>query len=100
MYPYLVLSVGPHPSSVLSAGQLAFMVAVPVLLLAVWLTLVFAADRETPAPQSCRNDAKSRCSHARRIRSASSQNARPPDVLPGTGRDIGNAHRCYRPFWW
>ena len=46
MYAYLVLSAGPNSSPVLSAGQLALMVAVPVLSLAVWLFLVFTADRE------------------------------------------------------
>lgn len=46
MYPYLALSVSPYPNSALSAGQLAIIAIVPVLSLAVWLILVFVADRE------------------------------------------------------
>jgi len=46
MYAYLPLSVGPYPNSALSAGQLAIIAVVAVLSLAVWLILVFAADRE------------------------------------------------------
>jgi len=45
MYPYLA-SVSPYPNSGLSAGQLALIAVIPVLLLASWLILVFAADRE------------------------------------------------------
>ena len=45
MYPYLALSVGPYPNSALSAGQLAIIAIVPVLLLAAWLIFVFVADR-------------------------------------------------------
>jgi hypothetical protein len=44
MYPYLA-SVSPYPNSVLSAGQLAIIAVVPVLLLAAWLISVFVADR-------------------------------------------------------
>ena len=44
MYPYLA-SVSPYPNSALSAGQLAVIAIVPVLLLAAWLIFVFAADR-------------------------------------------------------
>lgn len=59
MYPYLVLSAGLYPNSALSAGQLAIMAVIPVLSLAVWLTIVFAAARKprhrgagtTPLPQ-------------------------------------------------
>jgi len=46
MYPYLLLSVSPYPNSALSAGQLALIAVVPVLTLAAWLILVFAADRK------------------------------------------------------
>jgi hypothetical protein len=46
MYPYSVLSIGPYPSSALSAGQLAILVVVPVLMLAIWLIAVFVAARE------------------------------------------------------
>lgn len=46
MYPCLVLSAGPYPNSALSAGQLAIMAVVPVLALAVWLSIVFAAARK------------------------------------------------------
>jgi hypothetical protein len=45
MYPYLA-SVSPYPNSALSAGELAVIAVVPVLLLALWLILVFVADRE------------------------------------------------------
>lgn len=45
MYPYLA-SVSPYPNSALSAGQLAIIAVVPVLLLAAWLIFVFVADRE------------------------------------------------------
>ena len=38
MYPYLALS----------AGQLAIIAIVPVLTLAAWLILMFAADRQPP----------------------------------------------------
>jgi hypothetical protein len=48
MYPYLALSLGPYPNSALSAGQLAIIAIVPVLLLAAWLILVFVANREPP----------------------------------------------------
>jgi len=44
MYPYLA-SVSPYPNSALSAGQLAIIAVVPVLLLAAWLIFVFVADR-------------------------------------------------------
>jgi len=44
MYPYLA-SVSPYPNSALSAGQLAIIAIVPVLLLAAWLIFVFVADR-------------------------------------------------------
>jgi hypothetical protein len=43
---YLLLSVGPYPNSALSAGELALIAVVPVLALAAWLILVFAADRQ------------------------------------------------------
>jgi hypothetical protein len=46
MYPYLALSVSPYPNSALSAGQLAIIAIVPVLTLAAWLILMFAADRQ------------------------------------------------------
>lgn len=46
MYPYLALSVSPYPNSALSAGQLAIIAIVPVLALAAWLIVVFAADRQ------------------------------------------------------
>ena len=49
MYPYLALSVSPYPNSALSAGQLAIIAIVPVLTLAAWLILMFAADRRPPA---------------------------------------------------
>jgi hypothetical protein len=45
MYLYLA-SVSPYPNSALSAGQLAIIAIVPVLALAAWLILVFAADRQ------------------------------------------------------
>jgi hypothetical protein len=57
---YLLLSVSPYPNSALSAGELAIIAIVPVLTLAAWLILVFAADRQprhrtaagaTPLPQ-------------------------------------------------
>ncbi len=43
---YLLLSVSPYPNSALSAGELAIIAVVPVLALAAWLILVFAADRQ------------------------------------------------------
>jgi len=46
MYSYLLLSVSPYPNSALSAWQLAIIAVVPVLALAAWLILVFAADRQ------------------------------------------------------
>jgi hypothetical protein len=46
MYPYLLLSVSPYPNSALSAGELAIIAVIPVLALAAWLILVFAADRQ------------------------------------------------------
>ena len=46
MYPYLLLSVSPYPNSALSAWQLAIIAVIPVLALAAWLILVFAADRQ------------------------------------------------------
>jgi len=46
MYPHLLLSVSPDPSSALSAGQLALIAVVPLLLLVAWLILVLAADRQ------------------------------------------------------
>jgi len=46
MYPYLLLSVSPYPNSALSAGELALIAVIPVLALAAWLILVFAADRQ------------------------------------------------------
>jgi hypothetical protein len=46
MYSYLLLSVSPYPNSALSAWQLALIAVVPVLTLAAWLILVFAADRQ------------------------------------------------------
>jgi hypothetical protein len=42
---YLLLSVSPYPNSALSAGELAIIAIIPVLALAAWLILVFAADR-------------------------------------------------------
>lgn len=45
MYPHLLLSVSPYPNSALSAGELALIAVIPVLALAAWLILVFAADR-------------------------------------------------------
>jgi hypothetical protein len=60
MHSYLLLSVSPYPNSALSAWQLALIAVVPVLALAAWLILVFAADRQprhrraagtTPLPQ-------------------------------------------------
>jgi hypothetical protein len=60
MYLYLPLSVSPYPNSALSAVQLAIIAVIPVLTLAAWLILVFAADRHprhrraagtTPLPQ-------------------------------------------------
>jgi hypothetical protein len=45
MYSYLTVSAGPYPNSALSAGALAIIAVVAVLSLAVWLILVFAADR-------------------------------------------------------
>ena len=52
MYPYSFLSIGPYPSSALSAGHLAMLVAIPVLALAIWLIGVFAAAREPRRPGS------------------------------------------------
>jgi hypothetical protein len=46
MYSYLLLSVSPYPNSALSAWQLALIAVVPVLALAAWLILIFAADRQ------------------------------------------------------
>jgi hypothetical protein len=46
MSSYLLLSVSPYPNSALSAWQLAIIAVVPVLALAAWLILVFAADRQ------------------------------------------------------
>ncbi len=46
MYLYLPLSVSPYPNSALSAVQLAIIAVVPMLTLAAWLILVFAADRQ------------------------------------------------------
>jgi hypothetical protein len=46
MYSYLLLSVSPYPNSALAAWQLAIIAVVPVLALAAWLSLVFAADRQ------------------------------------------------------
>lgn len=43
---YLLLSVSPYPNSALSAGGLAIIAIIPVLALAAWLVLVFAADRQ------------------------------------------------------
>jgi hypothetical protein len=43
---YLLLSVSPYPNSALSAGELAIIAIIPVLALAAWLVLVFAADRQ------------------------------------------------------
>jgi hypothetical protein len=43
---YLLLSVSPYPNSALPAGELALIAVVPVLALAAWLILVFAADRQ------------------------------------------------------
>jgi len=45
MYPYPPLSAGPYPNSALSAGALAVIALVAVLVLATWLILVFAAAR-------------------------------------------------------
>jgi hypothetical protein len=46
VYSYLLLSVSPYPNSALSAGELALIAVIPVLALAAWLILVFAADRQ------------------------------------------------------
>ena len=46
MYLDSLLSVSPYPDSALSAGQLAIIAIVPVLMLAAWLVLMFAADRQ------------------------------------------------------
>lgn len=46
MYSYLLLSVSPYPNSALAAWQLALIAVIPVLTLAAWLILVFAADRQ------------------------------------------------------
>ena len=46
MFPYLLLAVSPYPNSALSAGPLAIIAVIPVLTLAAWLILVFAADRQ------------------------------------------------------
>jgi hypothetical protein len=46
MYPYLLLSASPYPNSALSAGELVIIAVVPVLALAAWLILAFAADRQ------------------------------------------------------
>jgi len=40
------LSLSPYPNSALSAWQLAIIAVIPVLALAAWLILVFAADRQ------------------------------------------------------
>ena len=50
MYSYLLLSVSPYPNSALSAGELALIAVIPVLALAAWLILVFAADRQPRHP--------------------------------------------------
>ena len=50
MYPYSFLSIGPYPSSALSAGHLAIIVVIPVLALAIWLIGVFVAAREPRHP--------------------------------------------------
>lgn len=49
MYPYMMLSVSPYPNSALSVGELVIIAVIPVLALAVWLILVYAADRR-PRP--------------------------------------------------
>ena len=43
---YLLLSISPYPNSALSVGELVIIAVVPVLALAAWLILVFAADRQ------------------------------------------------------
>ncbi len=50
MSPYPFLSVGPYPSSALSAGHLAILVVIPVLSLAIWLIGVFVAARQPRRP--------------------------------------------------
>lgn len=46
MYSSLLLSVSPYPNSAISAGELAIIAVVPVLTLAIWLMLIFAANRQ------------------------------------------------------
>ena len=58
MYPYSFLSIGPYPSSALSAGHLAMLVAIPVLALAVWLIGVFVAAREPRRPGAAGTSSK------------------------------------------
>lgn len=72
MYPHLLLSVSPYPNSALSASELALIAVIPVLALAAWLILVFAADRQprhsgvagtAPLPQQ--PDAREQLEHER-----------------------------------
>ncbi len=46
MHLYLAHSVSPYPATALSAGQLALIAVIPVLMLAAWLISVFVAARE------------------------------------------------------
>jgi hypothetical protein len=46
MYPQLMLSVSPYPNSSLSAGELAIIAIVPVLMMTIWLFSIFLAAGE------------------------------------------------------
>jgi hypothetical protein len=46
MHPYLAFSVGPYPNSALSAGQLALIAVISVLLVFASIIAPFVAARE------------------------------------------------------
>jgi hypothetical protein len=46
MHPYLAFSAGPYPNSALSAGQLALIAVISVLLLFASIIAPFVAARE------------------------------------------------------
>jgi len=70
MHSYLLLSAGSYPNSALSAGQLAIIAVVPMLMLATWLILVFAADRQPRHRSAARKTPLPAQSHAAELERA------------------------------
>jgi hypothetical protein len=77
MSPSSFLSIGPYPSSALSAGHLAMLVAIPLLALAVWLIGVFAAARQPRRPGAAGTTSLPQLSQAQEPKHAEPKHAEP-----------------------